>query len=722
MCMTSLPRGLALLLILLVIPIAQAQVWNLHVTWVDEDTNGIVNPTVTVDGTTATVSNGVMDFNVVDKSSVVVISSLTDFSTKTFDFGFDGNIIDTVTMLKDLNAFNVEFKLRTDTNSTLITDGNFVVIDQNTGNLVARRTIPSTSIVSTILKPVGKDYNFMITSTTQDFNFNKEPIDIKDPIDESTLVNLGTGATKRVSGIGTFTFGQADTFSETFLSDTFTQADNTAPDSSLWDIIDLLSDGNVSINTNALDLNSVSQGSNDNIFGIQSDINIIFNVGDSVEVKFTSNERPVSTTSDHGVRIQLSVSDATLNPKLSSTSRMGIYRQESGALGSVNGHVNDESQNDGGTGSKNLRFVVKRTTSTNYNVKYFIDDTNKFNEFDFTDSNTTWKLTVFAEASAAGGQTTTGTVDTISVKKIVSDSVFPYTTTFYIANVDFNTLYHPRDYYFRLSRSDFNESNKFEIQPYLATTEKANIITIRLQRIFDITENLDSIRILIEKLIQGQSFTEIQTVVTGASGQHDVSLIPGDEYRFTLFDPSDNQILQRIDIMAASQTVLSISTEIVPLFPSGTQFNIVVGFDPSGGTITNIDQNVTITLNYDVNVSIADFNIIIQQNDVNITDYNNFTIVPADPAITDINLSQASDLNISSPWKIIVNVKTADGNSFFFTSGFNIARLIGGVDFLNDIIRGEFKTDLECKANDFTDICFPTMMFSLLFQQLLLVV
>ncbi len=72
-------------------------------------------------------------------------------------------------------------------------------------------------------------------------------------------------------------------------------------------------------------------------------------------------------------------------------------------------------------------------------------------------------------------------------------------------------------------------------------------------------------------------------------------------------------------------------------------------------------------------------------------------------------------LNLDKPITIRVNVITQSA-SFWFETTFNRALLIGGVDYLNGVVRGRFKSDLGCSTGEAGSLetCMPTLILSVM--------
>ena len=149
---------------------------NIHLVFVD-DNNNIITPSVTVNGTSATVTSGIMDFNT-NSATVDVNTTLAGYLANSFSFGFpgDSNIIKTVSLISDINAQRVFFRQRTTNGGALITDANISVINQDNNNIVGSQIIGTDSLFSVVVNP-NQDYNFHVTgSGITDFNYSKQKL------------------------------------------------------------------------------------------------------------------------------------------------------------------------------------------------------------------------------------------------------------------------------------------------------------------------------------------------------------------------------------------------------------------------------------------------------------------------------------------------------------------------------------------------------------------
>jgi len=206
---------------------------------------------------------------------------------------------------------------------------------------------------------------------------------------------------------------------------------------------------------------------------------------------------------------------------------------------------------------------------------------------------------------------------------------------------------------------------------------------------------------------------QIETIVTDSQGQGIMSFLTNNkQYTMEFFNSEDVLLFTKTVVIAPTQTLLLIQAEDEPLFPVILKKRVSVAFIPNGGTVSGKDFNLLAKILYDVNVSITDVNLIIQQNDQNLSDLNANHFIGASPFDTNISINIA-DLNLNDQWTFIIHVTTEDGNSLFFKSNFNFPRLIGGQDFLNGVIRGTFKTELGCQADDWFNVCLPTFIIAM---------
>lgn len=700
-----------LILLLFIIPVANA--YTLSLTFVDEDTNTLLENAglaVLVNSTSCTITNGTCIFDAGNNSTAFVSALATGYATREYSFGRDvtfGDVNKTLTLLKDVDGTSIQFKLRDVAGDNFITDGNLTILHQANNYIAGRFQIGSDSLFTAFLSPFDQNYTFIVEYSGSDFNFIRNFLTVKLPKDEDTIAlitpydvkirNIGANNVSNTSveqpfrvfpytvpfyiadvnandyfGRGYyFRLSRSDFDQNIILQDDFTGADTSAPDASKWLKFISGADANVDIAGN--DLNFYSPGSSKQT-GVFSDLNLFFEIGDSFIFEWITNDRP--TSGGGSEQFEAGFIPDTNQNAVTSNSKFSISRTADGILQQRHLGSTDSSQGDAGTGIKKLTIKLERTGNQTYQATYFINDTNQIGQFTETVITHTWKVVMYVRAGSGAGEFVAG--------KITDAKLF--------------------------------ESNAFEIQPYLAKQTESNQVSVKLRKIFKGTEKLAGIRILSETDIEGAGSQEVETVVTDAQGQAVMSfLTDGTPYTLSLFDSSDNLLFIREVKIAPNQFTLSISAEDQPLFDTIGEKRVSVAFTPDGGTVASKDVNVIARVFYDVNVTVVDVNLIIQQNDFNLSDLNANHFITTSPFDTNISIDIA-DLNINTPWTMIVNVRTQDGNSYFIKASFNLPRMIGGKDFINGVLRGDFKTGFGCNADDWLNICPFTFFMSLFFS------
>ncbi|KKN67095.1 hypothetical protein LCGC14_0464420 [marine sediment metagenome] len=697
-------KRILLLFLLLFIPLASAQVWNLDLVFVDEDTNAAVNPTIVIDGNTdvGIVSGGIYDFNVIDDSSVNVVATLTNYGTRTWTFGFDsfgdGNVSATLPMLLQADGTIVDFKLRSFNGSINITDGNITVFENSDlNNVAARSEIPSTGLVSFFLSPITNDYKFVINpSTESDLNFSKSPITIKVPIEEGDVTRTLSPFDITLGGIGTiqrsdltllqrfnvfpyttnyyiatvdanteffnrdyfFRLNRSDAnnFQEFF--DDFVGVNGDPPNTSKWllaepnagDIVDILND----------DLNIFDEGTS--YAGILSDLNFTIAVGDTLTLITKMTALPTGTGSTGGFGL---ISSGENDPRAADTNKMTIELLFDENIRTAHGVAEETFPFIPGAGDIPLEVRITRTDTEDYTIDYIVNDTNLFNTQTLTTETTSFKIIMWGQ----GGPTTVRFTEISTGEGII------------------------------------------DIQPYLAKQSEAVQITITVNRVYDITEKLPGVRIESTTDIEDSGSQQVETKVTDDKGEATLSFITGKKYTLNLFDGNDNLLKTVIVQFSSTDTTFSISIEEEPFFPSVLDTTITNEFVPPGGTIDINIVTIQINTTFGVNATVSNIDIVIRNDDINrVTIDGNITGNP----ITNTFDLNGTPLDTDQSIFVIVNVQTADGNSFFFTVIYNGPRIIAGQDFLNGVIRGDFKTGLGCDAADPVGFCFPTIFIALM--------
>lgn len=678
---------------------------DVELTFVDEDTGVALNPSVTVSGGTAcSPVAGVCDFNFTG-SSATVTASLTNYGERKWTFGYDkdnNRIVKTLTMLKSIDGTTIQFTLRDITGSNLITDGNLTILHQDDNFMAGRFVIGSDSKFSAFLSPFDQNYTFVVEYSGSDFNFTRNEVKVKIPKDEDTTSNI-TPYDVKMRGIGTsnvlnsslennfkvfpytndfyiadvnastyygrnyyFRLSRGDYDENVVLVDSFIGSDGDPPNSANWfQFINGAGDANVLDN----DLNLSTFGGASYVSSLLSDVNISFEIGDIYFFEWTTNARP-TVAAGSGFLSGGFVPDNNANPATANP-RYSIDRANDGGINLFYGGSTN-NQNDNGAGGKKFKIRMERTGVDTYDITYYIDDTNAMFETSVTESHHVWKVGLWLRSGSSG----------ISNGKIADSRLF--------------------------------SENFYEIQPYLAPQTQANQVTVKIQKIFEATTKLEGIRIVSNSYVEGAGLQQIETVVSDYQGQGVMSFLTnGTEYTIYLYNSSDELLHTFTVVISPSQTILSISTEGESAYPPTQKKRITVAFVPAGGTIASIDTNIVARIYYDVNVTITDINIIVQQNDLNLADLNATHFLSTSPFDTNISVNLGT-LDKDLQFYIIVHITTEDGNSSYFAAIFNLAGgKVGGVDLLNDIIRGDFKTDMGCNADDWLNFCFPTFVLSM---------
>lgn len=453
------------------------------------------------------------------------------------------------------------------------------------------------------------------------------------------------------------------------LMDEFTGADNDPINTSIWFEFSANSTGEVDIASNDANFFSIGSGG-DSVEAIISDVNVEFGIGSVFNFEWISNNRP-TVVGGSALMSAGFMPDNNANPN-SSSPRFSIDRGNNGVLNISHGTAT-ANQLDGGTGPKKFRVRLERTSTTIYNVQFFIDDTNLMAEFDDTVAHNLWKGTVWLRGGNAGGNTAAATVAEASL---------------------------------------FND-NSFIIQPYLASTSNSRQVTVEVARVLDISEKLPNTRILSEAFIEGAGLQEVETVVTDSQGQAVMSFIIGTRYTLTLFDSLDNQLTQIEVVISPTQSGLFINLEEEELFPDYLQQFVAVGFggSPAGGSVDVNTTTITFTFTFGTNSTITDINIIVFNDDLNRFSIDG-NIGATSPFTNQIELN-GIPLNPLLPIRIQVNV-IADNNSFWFTTQYNVPVEFGGVPFITGVARGRFKSDLGCTSGEAgqNDLCLPSAILA----------
>lgn len=704
-----------ILLVLFVIPIASAQsTWDLNLTFVDEDNNSTINPTVTIDGNAQSVSNGVMEFTVVNESSVELIASLTTYGTRTWTFGLEkdtANWTRQMPLLKTVDGTSIQFRLRNPDGNVLITDGNVTILHQDENGLAGRFAIGADSLFTAFLSPFDENYLFVVEPITHsDFNYVRNIVTIQIPKDEDDLTEI-TPFDVKMRGIGIknvlntsleqnfrvfpysvpyyiadlnastyfgrkyyFRLTQGNFDENVVFTDDFTGSDADPPDASKWLVFEAGADTSADIEDN--DLNLFSPGSG-RLAGVFSDVNVFFNIGDSFIFEWTSVNRPTGGVGSEQFEAGF-IPDTNQNA-FASQSKFSISRLLEGTLQLRHLGSADSTHNDGGSGSIKLTIKLERTGSQTYKVSYFINDNNKIGEFTDTSINDTWKTVMYVRAGSGGTEFVAGKMDDA-----------------------------------KLSTED-----AFEIQPYLSKIVDSRQVEIQVARAINLESKQANIRILSESFIENAGLQQVETVVTDDQGIATMSFISGNEYKLTLFDSSDNILLEYTFVPTPTQSTLFIYLEEEDFVPSPREFFVTTFFNPAGGTIdVNRDNGtVNITIEYGSDVTVTDVNIIVVNDDLNRTDSR--PTITASPMNVSIDLNGVP-LNLDEPITIKVNV-IADGNSIWFQTQFNQGFGYGGIDYIDGVWRSRFKTDFGCVggpdgANSF---CLVTFLLALIISAIL---
>jgi len=646
-----------------------------------------------------------MNFTVVNESSVELITNLTTYGTRIWTFGLEKdttNWIRQMPLLKTVDGTSIQFRIRTSDGNALITDGNVSILLQDSNSLAGRFSIGSDSLFTAFLSPFDQNYLFVIEpATNTDFNYVRNFVTVKIPKNEDTLAAI-TPYDVKMRGIGTnnvlntsveqrfrifpytvpyyigdinastffsrnyyFRLSASNFDQNIILEDNFNGNDNDPPDPAKWFTFSDQAQSEVDIEANDLNIFAVTDGTAAAI----SDVNIFFEIGDVFFFEFTSPARPTINVGS----IQYGggwVVDNNVNP-ITAEVKFQMRRADNGNLSMQHGTTSSSAGGDGTTGSQKYTVRLERISVNEFKSTFFIDDTNQVGEFTDTISHTVYKVALAARSGNAAGQ---------FVKAKVSSAKL------------------------------FTE-NTFEIQPYLALQSDSRQISVQVARIYDISNKLPNVRILSEAFIEGSGLQQVETSVTDSQGQALMTFIVGTRYTLTLFDEKDVQLTQLEVVISATQPALFINIEEEPFFPPVQDVDIQVQFDPSGGTIDINTTTITVTTNFGDNITISKIDIFIRNDDINRTTIDGN--ITGNPIVNSFDLN-GIPLNPVKQIFVTINVQTTDGNSFFFSPTYNVPRLIAGQDFLNGVIRGDFKTGLGCEANDSFNFCFPTIFLALM--------
>ena len=688
--------------------------YTLELTFVDEDNNVLLNSnglSVLVNATSCTITNGTCVFDAGNSVTAEVTAAATDYATRSYTFGRDkavGDVNRTLTLLKSIDGTPIPFKLRVLDGTSFVIDANVTVLHADNNYIAGRSVIGADSLFDDFLSPFKQDYIFVVESESSgDFNYVRNFATVLVPKNEATLANI-TPFDVRMLGIGTdlrltstvdqnfrvfpfttsyyiadvnatrffnrnyyFRLERGNFDQNIILEDTFTGADGSAPNTSNWFIFADGAGDIVDIEDN--DLNIFAPNSNVTA-AVISDINVLFNIGDVKDFEFTSVERPVGAGSEqYGGGWMV---DNNVNPQTAEIT-FKINRGDTGVLTLYHGTTSVSSQLDGGTGEKNFKIRVTRTSDTVYTSEFFIDDTNLMQTFTDTGSHNLYKVALFARS---GSGNATGKFD----------------------------------------NAKLSTSNAFEIQPYLASIETGRQIIVEISSSFNPTLKLGDIRILSETNIEGAGLQQVETVVSDSKGQGIMSFIIGQEYTLSFFDDAGLLLDTKTVVIGPTTTIVSLSIELEPLFGTPLSKTLLVSFIPAAG-ILQTNQIVEVITFFDANISVTDINIIISQNDINLFSIDGNLVITtstvsgfASRIINNISLSNAT---ISAGrYSITANIIISDGNSFWLTTTYQTPVTIGGVDLLNGIIRGQIKTDFGCTPNSSDEFCYPLMVISLMFS------
>lgn len=712
-------KYIIILMILLLIPTVSAQVWNIHGTFVDHDTNDVLNPTALINGTSLTVSNGVFDFNVIDNSVATLTTSLLDYEDKTFTFGFgslnqDNNIVSEIVILKSNLGQEIPFTFRSQNGGTILADANVTVWQADFNKVAGRAVTSSTGGASFFLEPNDTNYVFQIENTGTDFNTSKRTIGVNIPQDEDTL-ELLTPYSLDVTGIGNISstnliidssFGafpytnqfyiitvdaNAEYFARSFyfrlsridqnfdesIFDNFNDVNGTSPDPALWEVDQNHSTGAVQVEDNFMKLNTIGDGSGFPRSTLKSISNFEVPIGGKLSFSFVFPKIPVASAGTQTTMAGM-VSVDVPNPDSQGLGKVNFGRQTTGQLFALWDSANQLVPTPTGDSIK-IFITIEKPNAATIDANWFINtDTNRVHSVSFADVTTEFYFWANTTITGSSGDTN-GWIDDVSILGISGDVV---------------------------------------LQPYLVRQADSKQITIEVSDNFDPTTKIGNIRIRSETTIPNSGFQQVETIVTDTKGQGVMSFIVGREYTLTLFDNEDNQLSQEIFVATPTSITYSISITVTPLFPTPIQKGITVSFIPNGGSIP-LDTIVSVITYFDKNVTISDINIIVQQNDVNLFSIDGNLVIESSPEglpdIIENFISLGNAALTNNTFVVIANIQTTDGNSFFLQVGYNGPRPVGdaGESLLDDIIRGRIKEEWGCTAGSSDEFCFPLMMFSL---------
>ena len=665
---------------------------NINLTFTDEDTNTLLNPTVTVNGASATVTNGTMDFNT-SAATVDVNISLSGYMDKWFKFGFPGdvNLLYTVSLLTDTNAQNIQFKLRTEDGTSLITDANIFIVSQDNNNLVGASIIGADSLFNAVLKPVGKDYNFHVTgSGITDYNYSKQELIINNVINEATLENLEDTGMVTVTNPGSFVLTSADLgITSTPVDDSFIGADGDPPNAANWDRWHDFTINDANILDNNLSMIAFTQAGNRAIVGIESDINFIVGINGAIEVKCVSASRPFSTSVSHGNRCGLFTP-----PRLSFTSMpfYGLYRLSDGRIYRYTTGGSGLAGLDLTTGELPMSTILTRQ-GNNYLVEFYINDTNLLYSETVTDTNTFFKAFSNVETTNVGGAKTDANVSSIVVNLYNPIAkVFPFTKEFYSINVDFNSNYYARTYKRRLEKVGSET-----LQPYLVKRTDGVSVIIGTIESKDISTPIPNILVRTKKQIAGT--VEVESIITDSKGESLQSYIVGDTYILEFYD-IDETLLFTMSVEATSNLLLVFIQDANAGFQHQGQVSVSVGFKPSAGrvfTTTDLVQTISVANSTIDRIEIVVTNrneIIAVPADVNVFD-TNYTVGVENGYINTINAGVlGGDQN--NFYELTVYVHLANGTVLVKKTTYTLPLGIDGLALLNTGIKSDIGCGEDC--------------------------
>ena len=449
----------------------------------------------------------------------------------------------------------------------------------------------------------------------------------------------------------------------TFLEDDFTGIDNDPPDATKWFTFSDQAQSEVDILNNDLNLFAESNGT----AAALTDINIIFAVNDAFIFEYISPARPTINAGSVQYGGGWTV-DNNANP-ITAEIDFGIRRNNTGILTLNHGTLTNQ-QIDLTDTSQVYQIILERTSATEY-TSTFLKDDNVMATFTDVISHNIYKGALFVRSGNGAGQFIKGTVTSARI---------------------------------------FQDSS-FKINTYLARISEANQVVIEVSDVQEFTRKLPDIRTELSGTVIGAGKVIVEQAVTDSTGRTTMSFVVNKPYTLRLID-ADNNVLATLDItIAPNQSTLFVYTSAGDIFPLSQDIWVSVRFggSPAAGSI---DINSAVI---DIITTLGDKTIVSSITSYVINDDIN-RLVTVHPVQTNNTITMSGiPLNLDKPITIRVNVITQSA-SFWFETTFNRALLIGGVDYLNGVVRGRFKSDLGCSTGEAGSLetCMPTLILSVM--------